>query len=103
LLKARKKQIGVLGLLWPVLAALLWQPYLHGRHVIYFEDNEGAKFGLFKGFSKHWDINAILAVFWTGVTISESAPWFERIASEDNPAAQSTIQEHCAGTASSRL
>ena len=86
LLKARKKQIGILELLWPVLALLLWQPYLKGKHAIYFEDNEGAKYGLPKGFSKHWDINTVRALFWTGVSMSHSAPWFERIASEDNPA-----------------
>ena len=91
-----------LGVLWPVLAALLWQPYLHGMHTIFGKDDEVVIFGLFKGFSKHWDINAILAVFWTGVSISESAPWFERIASEDNPADALTkpglSMEHLNGT-----
>jgi len=76
----------VFEIIWPLLALLRWSVHLKNHYSIFFEDNESAKYGLFKGMSRHHDINACLAFFWGGVGLLHSVPWFERVASCDNPA-----------------
>ena len=82
----RKKQIGILELLWVVLAVAIWPDELKHTNTLIFEDNEGARGGLIKAMSPHWDINVLLAFFWGATAQLQLRPWFDRVSSEANPA-----------------
>ena len=85
-LKPRKKQICVLELLWVVLPVIVWPSLLQDAYLVVHEDNEAARGGIVKGMSRHWDLNALLALLWGAFSELRCKLWAERITSLDNPA-----------------
>ena len=81
----RKKQIGVLELLWLVLALFAWPALLRDACVLAFENNEGVRFSVIRAMSKHYDINALLSFFWLSANHLSCQIWMDRVASGDNP------------------
>jgi hypothetical protein len=80
--------IALLELLPVVLALLKWPGSFvkPGRRVIFFIDNESAKFGLIKGHSPAPASRPLIAEFWRRASALQLAPWFDRVASAANPA-----------------
>jgi hypothetical protein len=85
-LSARKKQICLLELLWVVLSLAIWGSTFQKRFVTVYDDNEGAKFAILRGMSRHFDLNIFLAVFWGASAHADCKIWAEWIKSSDNPA-----------------
>jgi len=81
-----QKKIYYLELLWPVLAVYIWHRLLHQAYVVVYDDNEGAKFNLLRGFSNDFTSALFLAVFWGAAAAQKSRPWIARVDSKDNPA-----------------
>ena len=79
-------RIYYLELLWPAVAAYVWRQDLACSNCVFYEDNEGAKFNLRRGFSKDFVSSLFLAMFWGAAAAQRSVPWIDRVASEDNPA-----------------
>ena len=80
------KRIYYYELLWPAVAAFVWKEHLGHSFRVFYEDNEGAKFSLLKGFSSDFAASLVLAMFWGAAALQRSRPWTTRIASGDNPA-----------------
>ena len=57
-----------------------------GAHVVFYGDNEGAKFRLLGGFSSDRNAALLLSLFWGAAAVHRSRPWITRVASQDNPA-----------------
>ena len=73
-------------LLWPVLAVFIWRHLLRDAYLVVYDDNEGAKFNLLRGFSNKFASALALAFFWGAAAVHRSRPWIARVASADNPA-----------------
>ena len=59
---------------------------LKGRRVIYWIDNESARFALIKGTSGVDSMNILSSVFHAADLERPSISWFERVPSQSNPA-----------------
>ena len=87
-------------LLWPLVAACIWQRQTAGQHVLYFEDNEGARFSLLGAFSGNFAASLFLATFWGASAALDTNIWVERVESASNPAdclTKATPRDHLRG------
>ena len=78
--------VGQTELLPAVLARRVWKDKLRGRLVVYFVDNEAARFALIKGSSPTTDSAWLTGEFWRAEAESGAFSWFERVPSPSNPA-----------------
>ena len=69
----------------PVLALSTWPELLTDCTWLHFIDNESAKFSLIKGSSKAVYTNEIVHATWDLCRARRVYPWWERVASADNP------------------
>ncbi len=80
-----KKQIVGQAELVPCLAAkVAWRKRMRNRLVMYYIDNEAAKFSLIKGTSPTRDSAWLVNEFWKREAAQESYSWFERVPSASN-------------------
>jgi len=85
--KGEKKQIVGQAEILPVLfARKLWEPVMKNRSVLYFIDNDAARYSLIKGASDEPTSMTMLSSFWDEDADSPSCPWFARVPSCGNPA-----------------
>ena len=80
--------IGQLELIPAWLALRAWPAVFAapGRRVLFFIDNDAARFGLIKGYSPSRASQAVIGAFWRLAAGLQIAPWFERVATDGNPA-----------------
>ena len=76
--------IGELETIVVALALKVWMPLLTSRHVVFFVDNEGAKFSLIRGYSSSQAITCICEVTAQLIDDCVLIPWFTRVASPSN-------------------
>jgi len=86
-LQGSKKQIvGQAEVLPCLLARLIWKERMKNRAVLYFVDNEAARFGLIRGGAKEPHMGQMLSAFWDEEKDNPSYPWFARVPTLGNPA-----------------
>ena len=73
-------------LLVVVLIRRLCREEFLGRRLIFFIDNEAARFGLIRGRSGSSTMNALINIFLKTETLYPAFSWIERVASSSNPA-----------------
>ena len=56
------------------------------RAVLYFIDNDAARYGFIRGMSNDPHMSVMLTSFWEEERMSPCYPWFARVASGGNPA-----------------
>ena len=76
--------VGQSELLPCLLAQRLWGSRMEGRAVMYFLDNEAAKYGLIKGSSPSKHSGLLIHRFLQQEQKGESLGWFERVPSTSN-------------------
>eukprot|EP00973_Karenia_brevis_P022592 3109599-Karenia_brevis.AAC.1 len=85
-LDGRKQVIGQAEL-WPVLVSkLTWKDRLAGRRVLFFIDNDSARFALIKQYSP---VVQSAEILWKMAEVDAELrcwPWYARVASDSNPA-----------------
>ena len=69
----------------PLLALATWPSLLHTCLWIHFIDNESAKYYFIKGSSRAVHTNEIVHATWEECRSRRIYPWWERVASADNP------------------
>lgn len=62
----------------------LWSDALSSQHVVFFIDNDGAKYSLIRGYSKSTMITRLCDVCSEMLDSSVMLPWFTRIPSASN-------------------
>ena len=73
--------------LHPVTVALsVWSKVLEERDVIFWIDNEAARFGLIKGTSPVPESRTMIEDSWDMLTLGAIFAWFARVPSSGNPA-----------------
>ena len=65
------------------------------RPIIHFVDNDAARFALIKGSSPTRDSTWLTGLYWEAETSVGSFSWFERVASQSNPADAPSRGEAC--------
>ena len=76
--------IGELETMATLLGIQLWRGHLRSTNVVAFNDNEGAKFALVKGYSKSMSVTRICHVCATVCETDMIMPWFCRVPSASN-------------------
>ena len=76
--------IGELETMATLLGIQLWRGHLRSTNVVAFNDNEGAKFALVKGYSKSMSVTRICHVCATLCETDMIMPWFCRVPSASN-------------------
>ena len=72
--------------IFPVLISLrTWEAQLAGRRVLFFIDNDSARWGLVKGYSPILSSAAIIGDVWQEVARLGCWPWFARVPTSSNP------------------
>ena len=72
--------------LHPVTVALkIWKGALADRDVIFWIDNEAARFGLIRGSSPVPVSQELVSEAWARISAMAAFPWFERVPSVGNP------------------
>ena len=66
--------------------ALVWKRALADRVVVFWIDNEAARFGLVRGTSPVDGSRELITCVWGEISDSQIFPWFERVPSSGNPA-----------------
>ena len=85
--------IGELETLIVALALQVWVSLLASRHMVFFIDNEGAKFSLIRGYSSSQAITCICDLAAQLIDDCVIIPWFTRVASPSNIADSPSRQE----------
>ena len=85
--------IGELETLIVALALQVWVSLLASRHMVFFIDNEGAKFSLIRGYSSSRAITCICDLVAQLIDDCVIIPWFTRVASPSNIADPPSRQE----------
>ena len=80
----RQQVIGQAELLPIVLARLIWAQYLKGQPVLFFIDNESARFALIKGTSPATPSGRLVS--WAAALDAKhgTSPWYARVPSSSN-------------------
>ena len=81
-----KQVISQIELFVLALIRFICKEEFQGRRVIYFIDNEAARFGLIKGRSDSNVMNALITLYLCAEAEFPSYSWIERVASASNPA-----------------
>lgn len=76
--------IGELETLAVLLAMRIWAADIPSSRVIFFIDNEGAKFALIKGYSSSTAISHLCALTTSSLDVILVLPWFSRVPSSSN-------------------
>ena len=76
--------IGELKTLVVALALQIWVSLVASRHLVFFIDNEGAKFSLIRGYSESKAITCICDLVARLIDDCVIFPWFTRVASPSN-------------------
>ena len=80
--------------LFPVaLAKAAWSNRMKNRRVIYFVDNDAARFGMIKMSSPSMCSRHLIRLFYTLESLCPSMTWFARVPSKSNPADQPSRNE----------
>ena len=82
---SRKNLIMEIEGVGPIIALTTWPDLLRDVLWIHFVDNESSKFALIKGNSKANSLNKIVHATWTECWKRRIFPWWERVATKDNP------------------
>ncbi|CAE7214548.1 unnamed protein product [Symbiodinium sp. CCMP2456] len=69
-----------------VLGRLVMRSFIHGRRVLYFVENEGAREVLVKGASRSRTLLLLGSLFFEMENLDQSLTWLERVASASNVA-----------------
>lgn len=86
-IQGQKAQIvGQAEVLPCLLARKLWADRMKHRAVLYFIDNDAARYGFIRGMSNDPHMSVMLTSFWEEERMSPSYPWFARVPSGGNPA-----------------
>ena len=86
-LEGRKAQIvGQAEVLPCLLARRIWSARMKDRAVLYFIDNDAARYSFIKGTSDDPHMAVMLTSFWEEERITPSFPWFARVPTVGNPA-----------------
>ena len=78
------KQIMGLELLAVVFGLEVFLPYIKGRVLRIWTDNEGCLWSVLKGGAKEADHNELVHRLWTTCHRYQMTPWFERVPSAEN-------------------
>ena len=86
-IQGQKAQIvGQAEVLPCLLARKLWAVRMKHRAVLYFIDNDAARYRFIRGMSNDPHMSVMLTSFWEEERMSPSYPWFARVPSGGNPA-----------------
>ena len=86
-LEGRKAQIvGQAEVLPCLLAKRIWTARMRNRAVLYFIDNDAARYSFIKGISDDPHMSVMPTSFWDEERITPSFPWFARAPTVGNPA-----------------
>jgi uncharacterized membrane protein len=85
MLNKRKKQIFMLEVLGPIIALATFLPYIKGRELFTFVDNNPATAAVGKGYSNSADATRAVSWFWLFCAKHKIAPWVLRVCSAANP------------------
>ena len=77
--------IFVLELVTAILAGAA-QSFVSSGHWLLWEDNEPAKSAIIRGHTGDAAMNALIGAFWRVCSSRASAPWAERVCTDDNVA-----------------
>ena len=76
--------IGELEALAPVMALDLWKSYSRSYHVIFYIDNDGARYGLLRGYSCSVSFSVLSHMMAVRLEELVCLQWFARVASSSN-------------------
>ena len=74
----------------PLLAMSTWSDLFRDSLWLHFIDNEASKYSLIKGSARASESNAIMHATWNECRLRRLYPWWDRVATKDNPVDQAS-------------